>query len=61
MSLPPSQLDDDDRERQVLVRAIRRLPRHYRDVFVLHRFAGMPLKRIAECLGVWIGVEKGPR
>ena len=52
MSLPPSQLDDDDRERQVLVRAVRRLPRHYRDVFVLHRFTGMPLEQIAEYLGV---------
>ena len=52
MSLPPSQLDDDDRERQVLVRAIRRLPRHYRDVVVLHRFTGMPLEQIAEYLGV---------
>lgn len=52
MSLPPSQLDDDDSERQVLVRVIRRLPRHYRDVFVLHRFAGMSPDQIAEHLGI---------
>ena len=52
MSLPPSQLDDDDRERQVLVRAIRRLPRRHRDVFVLHRFTGMPVEQIAERLGI---------
>lgn len=50
MSPPPSQLDDDDRERQVLVRAIRRLPRRHRDVFVLHRFTGMPVEQIAERL-----------
>ena len=51
MSLPPSQLDDDDRERQVLVRAIRRLPRHYRDVFILHRFTEMPVEQIADVTG----------
>ena len=45
-------MDDDDCERQVLVTAIRRLPRCYQDVFVLHRFAGMPVERIAEHLGI---------
>ncbi|WP_433932952.1 sigma-70 family RNA polymerase sigma factor [Brevundimonas diminuta] len=52
MSLPPSQSDDEDRERRVLARAIRRLPRRCRDVFVLHRFAEMPLEQIAEQLGI---------
>lgn len=52
MSLPPSQSDDEDRERRVLVRAIRKLPRRPRDVFVLHRFASMPLEQIAKALGV---------
>lgn len=51
MSLPPSQFDDEDGERRALVRAIQRLPRRYRDVFVLHRFAGMPLEQIADHLG----------
>ena len=41
-----------ERQRRVLVRAIRRLPRDYRDVFVLHRFAGMSLEQIAEHLGI---------
>lgn len=42
----------EERQRRVLVRAIRRLPRRCRDVFVLHRFAGMPLEQIAEHLGI---------
>ncbi|MGR6532018.1 sigma-70 family RNA polymerase sigma factor [Brevundimonas sp. RM1] len=42
----------EERQRRVLVRAIRRLPRGCRDVFVLHRFAGMPLEQIAEHLGI---------
>jgi RNA polymerase sigma factor (sigma-70 family) len=49
---PPSQFDEENPERRVLARAIRRLPRRYRDVFVLHRFTGMPLEQIAEHLGV---------
>lgn len=52
MSLRPSQPNKESRERQVLVRAIRRLPRRSREVFVLHRFAGMPLEQIAEHLGI---------
>lgn len=52
MSVPPSKSTEEDRERQVLVGAIRRLPRRCRDVFVLHRFAGMPLEQIAEHLGI---------
>ena len=52
MSLPPSQSDDEDRERRVFVRAIRKLPRRPRDVFVLHRFAGMSVEQIAEHLGI---------
>jgi RNA polymerase sigma factor (sigma-70 family) len=52
MSGPPSQSPEEDWERQILIRAIQRLPRRYRDVFVLHRFAGMPLERIAEHLGI---------
>jgi len=52
VSPPPSQANEEGRERQVLVRAIRRLPRRCRDVFVLHRFAGMPLEQIAEHLGI---------
>lgn len=52
MSPPPSQPNEESRKRQVLVRAIRRLPRRSRNVFVLHRFAGMPLEQIAEHLGV---------
>ena len=51
MTLPPS-FSEEDRKHQVLVRAIRRLPRRCRDVFVLHRFAGMPLEQIAEYLGI---------
>ncbi|WP_453977031.1 sigma-70 family RNA polymerase sigma factor [Brevundimonas sp. Marseille-Q4549] len=51
MTLPPSS-SEEDRKRQVLVRAIHRLPRRCRDVFVLHRFAGLPLKQIAEHLGI---------
>lgn len=52
MRPPPSQSNEESRKRQVLVRAIRRLPRRSRNVFVLHRFAGMPLEQIAEHLGV---------
>ena len=52
MSPRPSNSIEEDRERQILVQAIRRLPRRYRDVFVLHRFAGMPLEQIAEHLGI---------
>lgn len=52
MSPPPSQFDEEDPERRVLARAIRRLPRHCRDIFVLQRFAGMPLEQIAEHLGI---------
>lgn len=42
----------EDRQRQVLVQAMRHLPRDCRDVFLLHRFAGMPLEQIAEHLGI---------
>lgn len=42
----------EERQRRVLVRAIRRLPRDCRDAFVLHRFAGMSLDQIAEHLGI---------
>lgn len=42
----------EDRHRRILVRAIRRLPRAGRDVFVLHRFTGLSLDQIAEHLGV---------
>ncbi|WP_415289126.1 RNA polymerase sigma factor [Brevundimonas sp. S1H14] len=42
----------EERQRRVLVRAIRRLPRACRDVFVLHRFAGMSLEQIVEHLGI---------
>lgn len=42
----------EERQRRALVRAIRRLPRDCRDVFVLHRFAGMSLEQIAEHLGI---------
>lgn len=52
MSGPRSQSTEEDRKRQILIRAIQRLPRRYRDVFVLHRFAEMPLERIAEHLGI---------
>ena len=52
MRSPPSQPDEEDRKRRVLARAIRRLPRRCRDVFVLHRFAEMALEKIAEHLGV---------
>ena len=52
MSLPLSRSDDEDRERRVLVQAIRKLPLRSRDVFVLHRFARMPLEQIAEDLGI---------
>ncbi|MCK6105283.1 sigma-70 family RNA polymerase sigma factor [Brevundimonas sp. EYE_349] len=41
----------EERQR-ILVRAIRRLSRDCRDVFVLHRFAGMSLEQIAERLGI---------
>lgn len=52
MSLPPSLSDDEHDERRVFARAIRRLPRRCRDVFVLHRFVGMPLEQIAEHLAI---------
>lgn len=39
-------------QRRILVRAIRRLPRACRDVFVLHRFAELSLEQIAEHLGI---------
>lgn len=52
MSLPPSKSTEEARERQILVRAIRRLPRRCRAVFVLYRFTGMPLEQIAEHLGI---------
>ncbi|NBB64442.1 sigma-70 family RNA polymerase sigma factor [Pseudomonas sp. ODNR1LW] len=42
----------EERQRRVLVRAIRRLPRDCRDVFVLHRFAGTSLDQIAQHLGI---------
>lgn len=42
----------EDRQRRALVRAIRRLPRACRDVFVLHRFAGMSVEQITEHLGI---------
>ena len=42
----------EERRRQVLARAIRDLPRDCRNVFVLHRFAGMSLDQIAEHLGI---------
>lgn len=42
----------EERQRRALVRAIRRLPRDCRDVFVLHRFAGMSLEQIAQHLGI---------
>lgn len=41
----------EDRERRVLVQAIRHLPRDCRDVFLLHRFSGLSLEQIAEHLG----------
>jgi len=43
---------DEERQRRILVRAIRRLPRDCRDVFVLHRFADLSLEQIAEHLGI---------
>ena len=42
----------EERQRLALVRAIRRLPRDCRDVFVLHRFAELSLEQIAEHLGI---------
>jgi len=42
----------EERQRRVLVRAIRRLPRGCRVVFVLHRFAGLSLEQIAQHLGI---------
>lgn len=42
----------EERQRRVLVRAIRRLPRRSRDVFVLHRFAALSLEQIAQHLGI---------
>ena len=52
MSAPPSQSGEEERKRRALVQALRRLPRRYRDVFVLHRFVGMPLEQIAEYQGI---------
>ncbi len=42
----------EERQGRILARAIRRLPRDCRDVFVLHRFTGMSLDQIAEHLGI---------
>lgn len=39
-------------DRRALIRAIMGLPIEHRDVFVLHRFAGMSLDQIAEHLGI---------
>lgn len=39
-------------EGRVLLRAIQQLPPEFRDVFVLHRYAGMSLEQIAEHLGI---------
>mgnify|MGYP001044707205 FL=1 len=55
MSGTLSQSTEEDRERQILIRAIQRLPRRYQDAFVLHRFAAMPSEQVAEHLGI----EKG--
>lgn len=58
MTLRPSRLwrrlreAPEDRERRVLVRAIRQLPPDCRDVFLLHRFAELSLEQIAEHLGI---------
>ncbi|WP_409019291.1 RNA polymerase sigma factor [Brevundimonas vesicularis] len=41
-----------DRERRVLVQAIRQLPRDCGDVFLLCRFAGLSLEQISEHLGI---------
>lgn len=42
----------EDRQRRVLVQAIRHLPRDCRDVFLLHRFAGLSLDQIAGHLSI---------
>lgn len=42
----------DEDERQVLVRAILKLPRDLRDVFLLHRMAGMSYSEIGLHLGM---------
>lgn len=42
----------EERQRRILARAICRLPRDCRDVFVLHRFAELSLEQIAEHLGI---------
>lgn len=52
MTPSPSPSAEENRERRALVLAIRRLPRRCRDVFVLHRFAGMPSEQIAEHLDI---------
>jgi len=39
-------------QHRILVRAIQRLPPDCRDVFVLHRFGGMPLDEVAAHLGI---------
>ena len=52
MSGPPAQSTEEDRKRQILIWAIQRLPRRYRDVFVLRRFAELSLEQIAEHLSI---------
>ncbi len=42
----------EERPHRILARAIRRLPRDCRDVFVLHRFAELSLEQIAAHLGI---------
>lgn len=41
-----------DRERRILVLAIRDLPRDCRDIFLLHRFAELSPEQVAEHLGI---------
>jgi RNA polymerase sigma-70 factor (ECF subfamily) len=45
-------------ERDALERAFRRLTPEHRTVFVLHHYAGYPLARIAEIVGVPVGTVK---
>jgi len=40
------------KEHRLLIRAITELPTETRDVFVLHRMAGLPYDQIAEVLGI---------
>ncbi|QYC10171.1 sigma factor-like helix-turn-helix DNA-binding protein [Brevundimonas nasdae] len=42
----------EEPQRRIFVRAIRRLPRACRDVFVMHRFAGMSLDEISDQLRI---------